>query len=148
MLYEDQLVKVTLAENAAAHGHIIAQMQQNHLADLDEEQAAHLFLVASYCAAIMFQGLKAEGTNIVLEESPIKVHIIARKNNDNLNFQWEPKQAEPAALDDAQERISDKIGAPIEEQQPSESIAQEPVTEMSDEEEKENYLIKQLIRQP
>lgn len=149
IVYEDALVQLRLASAAAAKGHLmlVPKKKTVHLSDLDEEESAHFFLVASYAAAIIFQGLKAEGTNIIVEEQDLVAHIIGRKSDDGLNFQWKPGESDEGTLNDMQEAIKDKafmIGKTAAEEQ------REPMTEneLQDEEERENYLIKQLIRIP
>jgi diadenosine tetraphosphate (Ap4A) HIT family hydrolase len=162
-LYEDALVRAELAPDAASHGHVLVTPQRSaqHLGDLSEEESAHLFLVASYTASILFQGLKSEGTNIIVEEGSkghsLVAHIIARKADDGLSFAWQPQKAGDDK--DILDRIKDKtflIGrrksAPQEESAAEEP--EEPTKDLNgdealrDEEEQENYLIKQLIRIP
>lgn len=154
LLYEDQVARVFLVEDAAADGHVVIQPQRDvrTLAELTEEQSAHLFLVASYTAAILFQGLQAEGTNIISneEEERLTLHVLARRTDDGLDFSWQPRRLEPSEMADAQERIRDKAfivgkgSAPKEEPVPGLAAKEE----LQDAEEKENYLIRQLIKVP
>ncbi len=150
-LYEDRLVTAELAPEAAAKGHILVRPRREarHLSELSEEESAHLFTVASYAAAILFQGLQAEGTNILCteEEAQLTLHVIARRQGDGLDFQWEPGEVEEAAMADARERIREKAYAPAAE--PAAESAAAPAAErLHDEEEQENQLIKQLLRVP
>ncbi|MBR9693424.1 HIT family protein [Candidatus Woesearchaeota archaeon] len=150
-LYEDALVIATLAENAAVKGHVIVQPKKpvKYLRELSEEDCAHLFTVASYTAAILFQGLQAEGTNIICneDEEQLTIHVVARRKDDGLNFQWEPKELDEGTMNDTFERVKDKsfyVGKkkpePVKEEKPK-----GPVEEAEDE---ENYLIQQLLRIP
>ena len=162
MLYEDALVRVTLAPDAATHGHLLIQPQRptTRLSDLTPEESSHFFLVASYGAAILFQGLQAEGTNIIVneEEERLTAHVIARRADDGLNFAWKPGKLDEATMDEAAERISDKTFAinkhgaekPGEKPEAPTERAPEPTKDdpVSRAEEEENYLIKQLIRIP
>jgi hypothetical protein len=76
--------------------------------------------------AILFQGLQAEGTNIIVDESGEKliVHIVARKSDDGLNYHWEPQQLDEGVMKEAEETIKDKAfylqdgAAPPDEEKP------------------------------
>jgi len=126
MLYEDRFVRALLAPSAATTGHILVQPQEpiKRLSDLSADESSHLFLVASYTAAILFQGLQAEGTNIIVDEAGERVtaHVIARRSGDGLSFVWAPQKLEEAAMADIQERIRTKAGAPVK-------TAQKPAAE-------------------
>lgn len=163
LIYEDQIVKAELIENAAASGHVTVtpQKQVRFLQELTNEESAHFFLVASYSAAILFQGLQAEGTNIIVDEEGERliVHIVARKTDDGLNFAWEPKQLDEGVMKEAEERIKDKAFY-LQGGAAPQSIGDKPKGPPPDEnptkkddvlrkaEDEENYLIQQLIRIP
>jgi len=111
LVYEDRIVKASLPADGAANGHVIVQPQREvkRLSDLPAADSAHLFLVASYSAAILFQGLQAEGTNIIVEEGDkLAVHVVARKTGDGLSFVWPPKKLEQGVMAEAAEKIKDK----------------------------------------
>lgn len=154
IMYEDRIVTASLAEDAATHGHIVVQPKKEvrRLTELSETESAHLFQVASYAAAILFQGLQAEGTNIICneEEERLTVHIIARKNDDGLDFQWTPQQLNESIMKESLDRIKEKTLPPGAEKQEEKPTAEKEHVKqiIKDAEEKENYLIKQLIRIP
>lgn len=177
-LYEDKIGVALLAEKAVAKGHVIIRPKRavNHLSDLSKDESSHLFLIASYTAAILFQGLKAEGTNILCcEEDGLSLHVLPRRSNDGLSFQWNPKKIDEDVMNDSLERITDKTfyigksGTKDNDRNVDESdvtsgsknrnkeqerLEQDQMVEdysdkrIKDEEERENYLIKQLIRVP
>jgi histidine triad (HIT) family protein len=163
-LYEDRMARTSLAADAATHGHVLVQPQRQvaRLSDLSPEESGHLFLVASYAAAILFQGLQAEGTNIIIneEEERLTAHVVARRSDDGLSFAWQPTKAGEASLEEVAERIRDKAFA-VDKRGKVEKPAEEPKRgpeerppelkkddAVSQAEEEENYLIKQLIRIP
>ncbi len=161
VLYEDKVARALLAENAAAHGHVLVQpvKEARKLSDLSKDESEHFFLVASYTAAILFQGLQAEGTNIIIneEEEQLTAHVIARKSDDGLDFQWDPQEIEEGVMTEVQDRIKDKtfmLGKTSEEipkddkPQDGDRPDDAPKDEIKQAEEEENYLIKQLIRTP
>ncbi len=157
MVYEDTLVTAELPEDAATNGHVIVRPRRAvvRLSELPEEESAHLFLVASYAAAILFQGVQAEGTNIIIneDEERLTAHVVARRSDDGLDFRWEPLKLDEAAMKDVAERLHDKafaLGAQGKEA-PKEPTAPEEKPEPSaldEAEAEENYLIQQLIRLP
>lgn len=149
-LYEDRIAKATLAENAATQGHIIIQPQRDvkKLAELKEDECAHLFVIASYTAAILFQGLQAEGTNIIVNEGDerLTVHVIARRNGDGLDFQWPPKEIDEGTMNDVFERVKDKAFYVGKQQAESDASPTEEAPPKPEDPDKENYLIKHLIK--
>jgi len=148
MIYEDRLVTVDFAPNAAATGHILVTPRKKvqALAELSPEESAHLFLVASYTAAILFQGIQAEGTNIITQEGKqLIVHVIARKQDDGIDFQWTPLNIDEGSMGDAEEKIKDKAFYVGKSQvtETGESPDEQPPNNPED---GENYLIKHLIK--
>jgi diadenosine tetraphosphate (Ap4A) HIT family hydrolase len=164
MIYEDQIVTAELVQDAATHGHVVIRTRHGaRLSDLPPEESAHLFLVINYTAAILFQGLKAAGTNIIVQESEqpngtLEAHVIARTQEDGLSFTWQPQSLTEEAMKDAEERIKEKtffLGRPATEKRgkapesaPTGPPPDEKGTEEAPESDGENYLIKQLIRLP
>ncbi len=185
-LYQDRIVEALLAPEPAAKGHVLVRplREAKRLSDLSAEESGHLFLVASYVAAILFQGIHPEGTNIIVEEGEkVTAHVLARKADDGLSFAWQPQKLDEASMKDAQERIADKAfligkrgrsaerqeepkpatpdrkggGKEGREERPSGEKPPEKKGDdgpkdggdpLKDAEERENYLIKQLIRIP
>jgi len=168
-LYEDRLVIAELATEAAARGHVIVRLKTKarHLGDLSGEESAHLFTVASYTAAILFQGLQAEGTNIICneDEEQLTVHVIARRNGDGLGFQWEPMALDEGVMGESMERIKDQAYTAAMKRTPEKEASEQPApspeqpkgapvrapekdARMREAEESENQLIKQLLRVP
>lgn len=116
-LYEDEKVKVVLAKKSATPGHleIYSKQEEKYIEKLSEEDSAHLFYTASCAASLVFEGLKAQGTNIILKsgnsddnpEGKLVVHVLPRKEGDGLDLLWKPKPA-GYDLDSVQSRIKDK----------------------------------------
>ena len=165
-LYEDALIVIDLSDTGAVSGHLTITPKQSAktVDELSSETMEHLSYGASYAATVLFETLGAHGTNIVLNEHPVRVEVLARKQDDGLDLLWTPKQLDPSAMASAEEKIKDNtfmIGKEEEKQQ--EKVVEEtnssaqttsPVAHSSpkdsvvDHEEKENYLIRQLLRVP
>lgn len=167
-MYEDSICYVTMPSDAAVAGHmqVIPKQHIESLEEVSEDVMIQLMYVASYAASAAYEKLGCQGTNIVCNNGEPETHthvvinVLPRKENDNLSFQWTPKQLTPADFDEVVKKIKDKtdyIGVKKEES-PPDSI-QEPVEQVSVEskeqekpqeipKEEENYQIKHLYRIP
>jgi len=164
MLYEDDKIAAVLVKEPAARGHmkVIPKANINNIDELREDESEMLFNLANTCAVLLFEGVGAQGTNIILNEKPLIIDIIARGENDGLNFMWNPKQIPTGELDGIKSSISGKILIP--EKEPKPELKPEPREEINEEgphdpprmddqpedkkAEEENYMIKQLERIP
>lgn len=167
LLYEDALIKMHLSSTPTSQGHIEVRpvKECKNITELTDDEVTHLFFGASYAATALFEMIGAQGTNIILNESEeqLCVHVIARKENDGLNFLWNPTKGNSAELASAAKEIKDKIDYlqwekdnPEEAKKnkenskistgPSQTIKQEVDSKTG--EEKENYLLKSLRRIP
>jgi len=159
ILYEDEAVIVVLADEPTIFGHvwIIPKKHVRTLEELDDKTTQQLFYVASYTASALFEGLGAEGTNIIIcngnnsnQKFPhLIVDVLPRKNNDGIDTKWEPKRPDEEQMKETMKKIKDKtdmIGhtpEPIPQIKPP---GEEDKEEMDYEE--ENYLVRQLTKIP
>ncbi len=114
-VYEDALCYVELAKKPVTEGHlqVYPKKEVKSLEEMDDELVQHLFFVASYCATGLFEGLKAQGTNIIInngknagqKEDNICVDVIARFEKDELPILWEPKQGDQAKLEETFKQV-------------------------------------------
>ena len=153
LIYEDDLVFAILHESPAVLGHVLVIPKKHApiLEELDEISAEQLFVVANKISSLLFEVLGAHGTNILInngigagQELPhLVLNVIPRKENDSLNFEWQPKKASESELKTTQSMIrtfSDNIFSG-RDNLPEIKIKQE-------EEPEEDYLIKGLRRVP
>lgn len=159
-IYKDRIAYVYIPDKPAAVGHLVIAPRKHYktVQEIPDDIIQHLYFVASFASTAVYEMLGAEGTNIiagsgVYDNSPEHycIHVIARKENDGLNFMWEPKKIEKDKLSEIAKKIKD---APVVEAQSNE-VAGAPKAELSGEKPKEkeviegeNYLIKQLRRIP
>ena len=161
IVYEDDNLIAILPSKPAVPGHLKLMPKQHatKLEELSDDVVEDLFFLANFSSASVFEALQAQGTNIILNESGshLSVDVIPRKENDSLNFMWAPKQLTPEDMDDAYNNIKDKafaIGkADTTEAKPEPVSASAPKEEPEEvikipDEDKTNYLIKQLQRIP
>jgi diadenosine tetraphosphate (Ap4A) HIT family hydrolase len=75
-----------------------------------------LFKVANKVGIAIFEGLGAQGTNIVVQNGPTAgqkhnhtmVHILPRFENDKVPIGWTPKPASEEELSDLEGKIKDE----------------------------------------
>ena len=117
-LYEDEKVLCVFPEKSAGKGHLViySKMEEKEIEKLSQEDAAHLFSMASLASTAVFEGLKAQGTNILLKSGRcddnlsgmLEIHILPRWQDDKLQgLMWQPKQAS-YDLDSIVAKIKDK----------------------------------------
>ena len=92
----------------ASKGHTILFPKQHTplLALLDDASAARLFVIANKLSTVLFEGMKAEGTNILASNGPAAgqftnhaaLHIIPRWKGDNITFSWKSLTLSEAEL--------------------------------------------------
>lgn len=102
LVYEDEKVLCVSPEKPLVPGHLVlySKEEEKDITKLSKESASHLFFTASFASTAVFEGLKAEATNIILKsgnfddnpEQRLSVHVLPRSFEDNLKLQWEPKQ--------------------------------------------------------
>ncbi|MBN2457546.1 HIT domain-containing protein [Candidatus Woesearchaeota archaeon] len=101
-IYEDDKVLALLADKPAALGHMI-MLPKNHYPIIEQVPdyiVSHIFAVANKLSISAFEGMNALGTNILVNNgvaagqtsSHFMVHIIPRKEGDNINLSWPAKQ--------------------------------------------------------
>ena len=117
IVYEDEAIMAVLSDEPTIFGHLLVFPKQHHptLEAIDDKIITQLFYAASYAASVLFQGLGAEGTNIIIgngrhatKNEHLVIDVMPRKANDGLNFRWEPKKLTPEEMEEAMNKIKDK----------------------------------------
>ena len=166
IVYEDALIRVEQPDKGATQGTIVIEPQRScqHLSDLDDAERAQFVTAANYAATVLFETLKAQGTNIIMNEEPLRCVVLARSESDKWSHQWQPVQVEQHDMSDTAEKINFAVPLKTQAQEPKESQPQTAHAESSSKpkdshakseeqseaelERKENYLIRQLYRVP
>ncbi|MFO8015779.1 MAG: HIT domain-containing protein [Candidatus Woesearchaeota archaeon] len=117
LVHEDKKILVALPEKPQCIGHLVvySQEEQSLIENLGGESSFHLLSAASLCATAVFEGLGAQGSNIILKtgtsmdnpEGRLEIHILPRTQDDGLDILPAPLEEKPD-LDDIQSRIKDK----------------------------------------
>lgn len=164
MIYEDALIRIEQAPTGTTQGHIVVypKQQKNHFSELTENERKQFVTAANLAATALFETLGAQGTNIIINEEPLRCDVLARSENDPWTHQWSPVELEENAMSEAAEKINFSIPLeqkeikdkrPSTDEMPSNKPRETPQAQNSEQseeelEKKENYLIRQLYRVP
>ena len=118
VLYEDEKLVCVLPAKGSVAGQvdIYPKAEEKDIAKLSSEDSVHVFATASMIASLLFEGLKAQGTNILLRsgrtddhpEGRLCISVFPRVPEDSLKGMiWEAKQPQ-YDLDGIASKIKDK----------------------------------------
>ena len=148
ILYEDAVAFAVLEKEGAAEGHvkIYPKKSVRYVEELSDEESSHIIFISSYVATAVFEAVGAQGTNIIVnngvDDKHLEIDVLPRSEDDNIDMQWTPSQAKPEDLESVQKRLkqhTDYIGLQVMD----ENL---PAPEQPEEEEENDYRIKQLER--
>lgn len=111
-IYEDGVVVAHLKEDGAVVGHIVVEPKQEAktLADLPEDVVVQLWYCASFAATAVFEGLGAQGTNILCYEGErVELHVLARQPQDSIDIMWDANKADPGALSQTAKKVKEQF---------------------------------------
>jgi diadenosine tetraphosphate (Ap4A) HIT family hydrolase len=138
VFFEDDLCYVFFNLEPITTGQfkIFPKQAYNNFSTLPAHISTHLFTITNACSTILFEILKAQGTNILIKDGidaqnnydRICIETIARFENDKIDMLWQPKQGNMAQLaqiakDIKSAFILDKKGKVLEKS-PNEKISQ------------------------
>ncbi|MFH0876135.1 MAG: HIT family protein [archaeon] len=160
IIYEDELVYAMIPEKPLTLGHIWVVPKKHYpiIEQVPDFEIAPLFRIANKLSSILFETLKIQGTNIIVQNgiaagqqyAHFIVNIIPRRENDGLKLEWTPKQISEEEMSTAELKLKEQsrnVGDFIKET-PKETIALGHKKEILDYSDEENYLIRQLHRIP
>jgi len=156
-IFEDEKAIAILSPNPCCAGHILL-MPKEHFSIVEQVPdylIAHLSKITNKISIAVFEALQAKGTYILIQNgiaagqksNHFMIHIIPRKENDGLDFQWQPKQLNQEEMSTIELNLKEAtkgIGDFKKEEEKPVKLDKE--IEKIDKE--ENYLIKQLDRIP
>ncbi|HII30038.1 hypothetical protein COT48_01445 [Candidatus Woesearchaeota archaeon CG08_land_8_20_14_0_20_47_9] len=157
-LFEDENLIIALAPRPAAPGHLMV-FPKKHVTILEQVPdyiASWMLQLANKASMALFEGMNAEGTNILLQNGTAAgqskphctLHIIPRRQGDAINTNWQPKQLDEEEMSTVELKLKEEaknIGAFEEEPQKPIELEDKAAKIRGDE---ENYLIKQIERIP
>ncbi|MEK6869603.1 MAG: HIT domain-containing protein, partial [Nanoarchaeota archaeon] len=120
-VYEDDSVIAILDVNPANPGHMLIMPKEHYsiMPQMPDEETGHIFAVAKALSNAALRSLEVQGSNIIVANGVaagqraqhFMVHLIPRKENDNLNFQMPQKTIEDAELKKIRKVLADSLGA-------------------------------------
>ncbi|MFH1398619.1 MAG: HIT family protein [Candidatus Woesearchaeota archaeon] len=162
-IFEDSKVAAVLAPKPAQFGHLLLFPKEHHtiLEQIPDFEIEHLGIVANKLSVALFDSMKIQGTNIVVQNGVdggqqvphCIMHIIPRMENDGLDLTWQPRQLSEEEMSTIELKLkehTDKIGDfELEKQLPINLDYKEKIKAASEvKEAKEDYLVRQLRRIP
>ncbi len=150
-IYEDDLVVCVLDIFPASKGHVLV-IPKKHIAisaQLDDNLSAHLFNVGNKMSALLFEAMKAQGTNLLIANGDVAgqkvdhlvLHVIPRYPEDGVNISWNAEQIKEDELKDTFEKITSMTQGKREvreepKEEPKKEVVEEIEEETFDEEER------------
>jgi len=126
-VYEDESVIAILDVNPANPGHMLIMPKEHYsiMPQMPDEETGHIFAVAKALSNAALRSLEVQGSNIIVANGVaagqraqhFMVHLIPRKENDNLNFQVPQKTIEDSELKKIRKVLADSLGIKAEEPQ-------------------------------
>ena len=126
-IYEDEHVLAVLDINPSNPGHILIMPRDHYsiMPQIPEEEVGHIFLVAKMLSNASLRALEVQGSNIIVANGVaagqraqhFMVHLIPRKENDNLNFEVPQKNIPEKELESMQEMLSGSLGKKVGEKE-------------------------------
>ena len=160
VIYKDTEVLAFVAYNAITAGQITIIPVKHHtiLEIIPHDLLTKMTDIVTKIGMSVFDGLGAAGTNIFIQNGldagqsmpHFSMHVVPRKEDDKIKFDWTPQELDEADMDDAFIQItSNTEGLDVAKEDPSEVVVDEGDTEVvMEKDEDDNYLIKSLKRRP
>ncbi len=162
-LYEDDVCIAVLSKKPASICHVILFPKQHAtiIEQVSDAHVEHMFGISNKLSQAMFESLNIQGTNIFIqngtsagqEDPHFSIHIVARRENDEIKLDWEPKQLTEEEMSTVELQYKQMTqGAIFKKEDESKPAAategnSEGAAEEEDEDE-ENYKLKYFDRRP
>ena len=125
-VYDDEDVIAILDVNPANPGHLLIMPKEHYsiMPQIPEDEVGHIFMVAKALSNVSLRALEVQGSNIIVANGVVAgqraqhfmVHLIPRKDNDNINFQIPQKNIPEQELKKIRDLLSKNLGTKAEEQ--------------------------------
>jgi len=156
-IFEDEKALAILSPHPCCAGHILLMPKEHFLIieQVPDYLIAHLSKIANKISIAVFEILQAKGTNVLIQNgvaagqktNHFMIHIIPRKENDGLDFQWQPKQLNEEQMSTIELNLKEATKG-IGEFEKEENKPVKLDSEIEKINKEDNYLIKQLNRIP
>lgn len=151
-IYSDNDIFVMMHPSPACQGHIIVVTKKHFpiIENIPDDLLAKVAIITNKILIVLFQGLKAQGTNLLVQNgipagqkhAHFIMNILPRSEGDGLNFDWEPKKLNEEEMSTVELKLKqEKKEIPVINEVPEkqeEVVIEDP----------ENYLVKGVTRIP
>ena len=157
LLFEGKHVVALVSPSPSVPGHIWVVPKQE-FATLDQTPdfvVAEMAVVANRMSMALFEGLGAQGTNVVVQNGAsagqpipyVMTHVIPRAEKDNINLTWQPKQLDEEEMSTIELKLKEATkNVGIFEKEKAKPIVEEKAKEMKAD--SDDYKLRQLRRIP
>src|SRR3989344_1512891 len=116
-VYEDEKFLAVLDINPANKGHVLLMPKKHYEVLAQVEDVGELFNLANNIARSIFESVKAEGTNIIVNNGTVAgqmvphvvVNIIPRFKDDKVKVGWEKTEISDEEMDNVAKEISENL---------------------------------------
>ena len=157
-IYEDDKVFAVLPIKGANSGEVLLLTKEHYpiIENVPDYIIARMGVLSNKISMAIFEAIKVQGTNIIIsngvaagQKMPhFSMRVVPRTINDGLNLDWNSKQLTEEEMSTVELKLKEqtkKIGAFEKEKKEPEKLDRK-IEKLS--KEKEDYLIRQLIRIP
>ena len=130
-VYEDDKSIAILDINPANPGHVLLLPKEHYsiMPQLSEDEIAHLFMVSKTLSNSVLRSLGVQGTNIIVQNGVaagqkaqhFMIHIIPRKEGDDLNFEIPQREIPENQLEEIRKKLEAKLGE-VKQQEPKPQV--------------------------
>lgn len=131
-VYEDDKSIAILDINPCNPGHILLLPKEHYsiMPQLSEEEIAHLFMIAKTISNAVLRSLGVQGTNIIVQNGVaagqkaqhFMIHIIPRKEGDDINFVLPQKKIPENELEKIRKKLEEKLGGGVVRYEPKQKV--------------------------
>ncbi len=161
IIYEDDSVAVMMGPAPAAPGHVMVVPKKHYpiIEQIPDDEFGKIFNIVNKVSTAIFEAAEATGTNIIIQNGVAAgqliphafIHVIPRNDEDDLDFQWQPKQIAPDQFSKVEtnlKKAAESIEIGKKKKKEEKPVIEKKGPEKMKATKKENYMIKQLERIP
>ncbi len=161
IVYEEKNVIIFVPKEAIIQGHLVIVPKQHFpiMESIPDEIIEEMYFVANKAGIALFEALGIQGTNLLIQngtaagqEHPhVMLNIIPRKENDEINLQWTPKQMNEEEMATLELQIKEQLEKKETEMDIDEDIEEKNISDSEEkklEKKEESPKIKILTRIP
>lgn len=143
MIYEDSFLSLDVPEKGAVEGHLALALKSQTPEDLGVAG-----VLSNVLAAVLFERLGAQGSNILMQYGRGSVDVLARREGDGLDVRWDPQEIAPEEIRRVHSLLKDKMFLPEGGGESEAKAPPEPEQTAPQQGGEDDYLVKQLHRVP